>query len=74
MKKPATLLEKAARLRDKAVEADRATFTKFTKELREKATELERQAAAEAPQRPAEPSRDAAEDERKPRQGRTRRL
>ena len=80
MEKPLTLLEKAALLRDKAARAlrlavglsaaDQARLARFSDELREEATELERQAASETPQRPTEPSRDATKDERKPKRGR----
>lgn len=73
-------LEKAARLRDEARRAIRladgqqdavkARLTQFAVDLREQATELERQAAAQTQPRPAEPSRDATQDEQKPKKGR----
>jgi hypothetical protein len=52
------------------VAADRASFEQLAKELREEADELERQGAAEPPQRPAELSRDDTKDEPKPKKGR----
>lgn len=80
MEKPQALLEKAALLRDKAgralrlaaglQDADKARLTQFAVELRDEASELERQAAAETPQRDAEPSRDATDDAPKPKKGR----
>lgn len=79
MEKP-TPLQKAALLRDKASRAlrlaaglqdnDKARLARFSEELREEATELERQAAAQTPPRPAEPSRDATQDEQTPEKGR----
>jgi hypothetical protein len=79
--KPPTPLEQAALLRDEAArahrmatgvsaQADRDRLNMFANELRARAAALERQAAAETRQRDAEPSRDTAEDEPKPKKGR----
>ena len=80
MDKPPILLEKAALLRDKAnkavrlasglQDADKARLTQFAADLREEAMELEREAAGQTPDRPAEPSRDATQDEGKAKKGR----
>ena len=81
MSKSFVLLEKAAVLRTKAQQAtrlaagllpgaDEARLTLFSQELRERASELERQAAAEVPSRPAEPIKDASKDSRKSKRGR----
>jgi hypothetical protein len=82
MAKQPTLLQNAAELRNKAERAirlgiglpaaDQERLTQFAEELRERATELERQAAAETPSRPTEPERtDAlnAQDSKKKRGG-----
>lgn len=79
MEKPSILI-KAALLREKAgralrlaaglSDADRARLTKFADELRGQAAKLERQAANETRARPAEPNRDASQDEQKPTKGR----
>jgi hypothetical protein len=76
MEKPAILLQKAALLRDKASRArrlavvlqddDKARLTRFSEELAEQATELERQAAAQTPRRATEPGRNTTRDDRKP--------
>ena len=79
--KPSLLLEKAAALRDQATRAarlaagllagaDQARLTQYGDALRKEAEELERQAAAEVPSRPAEQSRDATKDRRNPNKGR----
>ena len=80
MEKPPSLLQKAAGLRDKAGkarrlaiglgQADNARLTQYSEELTKQATELERQAAAATPARPAEPSRDTTKDEHKQKKGR----
>jgi hypothetical protein len=80
MAKLPILLERAAALRDRAAQAlrlgiglsnaDQARLTKFSDELREQAAELERQAAAETPNRAAEPSRDGTAEKPKPKKGR----
>ena len=75
------LLEKAAVLRTKAEQAtrlaagllpgaDQARITQFGQQLGEEASELERQAGAEMPSRPAEPRRDATKDGPKSKRGR----
>ena len=78
--KAVTLIETAAALRDKAewvlrlagalTASDQVRLGEFANELREQASELERQAAAQTPQRPAEPGRDATKDGQKPKKGR----
>ena len=80
MKKSGPLLEKAALLRDKAQRAlrlasglsgaDEARLKQFSDDLRQEATELEKQAAALIPDRPAEPKRDATKDGPKQKRGR----
>ena len=79
MAKPIPLLLQAATLRDKAGRADRLAvglpdsdrtrLTQYGATLRDQADELERQAAAESPQRPSEESQDSAATGR-PKKGR----
>ena len=77
----AELLEKAAALRDMAKRAVRLAqglsagdfqrLTKYSADLGEQATELERQAAADTQRRPAEPGSDRDDQHRpKPKKGR----
>ena len=73
MEQKPTLLEKAAALRDKATRArrlavglqhaDQARLEGFAEELRNQATQLERQAAGESPSRPPEPRSDRADNQ-----------
>jgi len=82
MKRPSALLEEAAALRNKAARAlrlavglqkpDHTRLTQFGEELRVQAAELERQAAAEAPSRPAEPGSDRAESQNSQKQKKQR--
>ncbi len=53
-----------------SLKADQTLFTEYADELRQRADELERQAAAQSPNRPAEPGRDATSDEPNPKRGR----
>ena len=79
MDKP-TLLQQTALLRDEASRArrlavglqgaDKARLNRFGEQLREEATELARQAAAQTTPRPAEPGGDATQDGQKPKKGR----
>ena len=73
MQEAAHLRDEAERtlriMRDLSLDTDRARFQDYANELRGRAADLERQAAAETPQRDAVPSRDASQDE-KPKKGR----